>query len=217
MGRQRGNVGFRRYAPVAAIAIAVTLVVALLAWLVVGISDQPPKAQKKIVQQVQVIRPPPPPEVEPPPPPEPEKVEIDEPEPEPELADAEPPTGEQLGLDADGVAGGDAFGLMARKGGRDLLSTASDSRFNWYGNVLKNDLMDRLAEIRDIRRDSYSVVVRLWLGSDGQVKRFQVANSTGNDALDRDLVAALESLDRVSEIPPAGMPQPVRVRIVSRT
>ncbi|MBN8281319.1 MAG: energy transducer TonB [Gammaproteobacteria bacterium] len=83
--------------------------------------------------------------------------------------------------------------------------------------MLKSDLIDRLTEIRDIRRDRYSVVVRLWLAPDGRIERFKVANSTGNPDLDRDLVAALESLARVSEVPPAGLPQPIRLRIVSRS
>ena len=60
------------------------------------------------------------------------------------------------------------------------------------------------------------MVVRLWLAPDGRIQKFKVVTSTGDAALDRDLVAALESLDRVSEMPPAGLPQPVRLRIVSR-
>jgi protein TonB len=133
------------------------------------------------------------------------------------VADAdEPPAGDQLGLDAEGVAGGDGFGLLGRKGGRDLLGAGSGDQYKWYGQILKNDLIDKLAEIRDIRRDRYSVVVRLWLAPDGRIQRFSVVNSTGDNRLDRDLALALESLDRVSEVPPAGLPQPVRLRIVSR-
>jgi protein TonB len=128
----------------------------------------------------------------------------------------QPPPGDQLGLDAEGVAGADGFGLLGRKGGRDLLGAGSSDQYSWYGQVLKSDLIDKLAEIRDIRRDRYSVVVRLWLAPDGRIQKFKVMNSTGDTELDRDLVAALKSLDRVSETPPDGLPQPVRLRIVSR-
>lgn len=208
----------RAYAPVAGIAVAVLLVVGGLAWFVVQGMGEPAAPAKKTVQQITVIKPPPPPDTPPPPPPPPEEeVEIDEPEPTPEVAEAEqPPIGEQLGLDADGSAGGDAFGLLARRGGRDLLAGGGEGGFGWYSNVLKGDLIGRLSEIRDIRKDRYSVSVRLWLAPDGRVERYSLVGSTGKPDLDRDLQAALASLDRVSERPPEGLPQPVRLRIVSR-
>lgn len=209
----------RRYLPLALIVAGVVAVGGGLAWLVLGsLDDGPAGAPKKNIQQVQLIRPPPPPpEVEPPPPPPPEEVDVPEPEPEPEVADSdEPPPGEQLGLDADGVAGSDAFGLAARKGGRDLLASGSDGRFAWYGNLVKNDIMERLAEVREIRQDRYSIVVRLWLAPDGSVQEFKLAGSTGDAELDRQLLSALGALGRISETPPPGLPQPVRVRIVSR-
>jgi protein TonB len=218
-GPARKKPPLRAYAPLAAIAAGVLAVVGVLAWLVVSGMGEPVAPAKKTVQQVTIIKPPPPPPDTPPPPPPPpeEKVELDEPEPEPEVAEAdEPPAGDQLGLDADGAAGGDAFGLLARKGGRDLLSTGGDGRYAWYSNVLKGDLVGRLSEIRDIRRDRYNVSVRIWLTPDGRVERYSLVGSTGKPDLDRDLRAALDSLDRVSERPPDGLPQPVRLRIVSR-
>jgi protein TonB len=219
-GRQQGSGrvgGIRAYLPVALISLAVVALVGAVAWLVVSGMDGSGKPAKKPIQQVQIIRPPPPPPAPPPPPPEPEEVDVPEPEPEPDVAEADqPPAGDQLGLDAEGVAGADGFGLLGRKGGRDLLGASSGDQYSWYGQVLKSDLVDKLAEIRDIRRDRYSVVVRLWLAPDGRIQKFKVVDSTGDPQLDRDLVAALESLDRVSEMPPAGLPQPVRLRIVSR-
>lgn len=199
---------------IASVVIAVT---AVLGYLLIDAMEVPPEKTQKVVQQVNIIRPPPPPpEPEREPPPEPEPEDLIEPEPEQVVDSDEPPPGDLLGLDADGVAGGDGFGLVARKGGRDLLGIGSDEQYRWYGQVLKRDLIGRLTEIRDLRRDRYSVDVRLWLSPDGRIQRFQVGNSTGDRGLDRDLVTALESLDRVSEMPPAGLPQPVRLRIVSR-
>ncbi len=216
-GSRKGG-GLRGYLPIIAISLAVIAVVGVVVWLVVSSLGDAGKPTKKLIQQVQIIRPPPPPETPPPPPPEVEEVEVTEPEaPEPDVAEADqPPPGDQLGLDADGVAGGDGFGLLGRKGGRDLLGTGSSDQYKWYGQILKNDLIDKLAEIRDIRRDRYSVVVSLWLAPDGRVQRFSVIKPTGDETLDQALVAALESLGKVSEAPPAGMPQPVRLRIVSR-
>jgi protein TonB len=221
-GRQQGSGkkagSLRGYVPVAVISLTVIAAVGLVGWLVFSSIGDPAGATKKPIQQVQIIRPPPPPPTPPPPPPEAEEVDVPEPEePEPEAAEPDqPPIGEQLGLDAEGVAGGDGFGLLGRKGGRDLLGTGGGDQFAWYGQVLKSDLIDKLAEIRDIRRDRYSVEVRLWLSPDGRIERFKVLTSTGDKELDRDLVAALKSLDRVSELPPADLPQPVRLRIISR-
>lgn len=215
--RRKGS-NLRGYLPIVSISLAVIAFVGAIVWLIVSSMGDSAKPTRKFIQQVQIIRPPPPPETPLPPPPEPEEVDVPEPEaPEPEVADADqPPAGDQLGLDAEGVAGGDGFGLLGRKGGRDLLGVGSSDQYSWYGQILKGDLIDKLAEIRDIRRDRYSVEVRLWLAPDGRIQRFKVVTSTGDKQLDRDLVAALESLDRVSEIPPAGLPQPVRLRIVSR-
>jgi protein TonB len=219
LGRQalrKRNSKLRGYLPIVGISLAVVAVVGAVVWLIVSNMGDSGKPTKKLIQQVQIIRPPPPAEAPPPPPPE--EVDVAEPEePEPEVAEADqPPAGDQLGLDAEGVAGADGFGLLGRKGGRDLLGAGSGDQYNWYGQILKGDLLDKLAEIRDIRRDRYSVEVRLWLSRDGQIQRFKVINSTGDEQLDRDLVVALESLDRVSEMPPDGLPQPVRMRIVSR-
>jgi periplasmic protein TonB len=180
--------------------------------------ESPPPQPKKVIQQVRLIRPPPPPpKVEEPPPPEveEEKVDVPEPEPAPESPSDQPPPGDLLGLDADGVAGADGFGLAARRGGRDLLATGGD-RFAWYAGMLKEDLISFLAEHRDIRSRAYSVNVRLWLDGKGAVTRVSLTSSTGDKNLDRELEALLGSMERVAEAPPADLPQPVQVRIVSR-
>jgi protein TonB len=198
----------------------VAVVTAILGYLVFDAIGTPVKSSQKVIQQVNIIRPPtPPPEPEPPPP-EIEKEEMPEPEPE-EQADAdEPPAGELLGLDAEGVAGADGFGLAALKGGRDLLSTGNGEEYQWYAQALTQEINDqvlaKLSDIRDLRRSRYSLLVRIWLARDGRVERFRLASSTGSTDLDRNLIAALESLERVSAAPPDGLPQPVRLRIVSR-
>jgi protein TonB len=144
-----------------------------------------------------------------------EEVDLPEPEPAPETPSDQPPPGELLGLDAEGVAGGDGFGLAARRGGRDLLASGGD-RYAWYAGVLKEDLLSFLAENRDLRRRAYSVNVRLWLAGDGAVQRVALASSTGDRELDRTLEGLLANMERVAEAPPSDLPQPVQIRIVSR-
>ena len=95
------------------------------------------------VQVVQVIRPPPPPPDQPPPPP-PEKTEQplpkDEPEPMPDNQPA--PADQPLGIDAQGSAGGDAFGLAARSGGSDLVGGSGSAPFAWYTNRIADAIRD---------------------------------------------------------------------------
>lgn len=180
--------------------------------------DSPPPPPKQVIQEVRLIRPPPPPpETEPPPPP-PEvedKVDLPDPQPTPDAPSDQPPAGDTLGLDAEGVAGGDGFGLAARKGGRDLLASGGD-RFGWYAGVLKQDLLSLLGEDRNVRARSYSVNVRLWLDTRGAVTKVDLTSSTGDRDLDRRLRDLLSGMERVAEAPPEGMPQPVQIRIVSR-
>ena len=172
---------------------------------------------KKVVQEIHVIRPPPPPPDTPPPPPPPpeEKVDVHDPEPQPDPTPSnEPPPAEQLGLDAEGGAGGDGFGLVGRKGGRDLLASGG-SAYAWYAGVLKSEIADRLQDEAGVRKGSYSVLVKVWVRADGTIERVKLAQSTGDRERDRALEAAMERI-RISQAPPADMPQPVSFRIVSR-
>jgi protein TonB len=172
-------------------------------------------APKKVVQEIQVIRPPPPPDLPPPPPPPPdEQVDIAEPEPEP-VANEDAAPAEQLGLDAEGGAGGDAFGLLGRKGGRDLLGSGG-SAFSWYAGLIKNEILDQLQEVKAARSGAYSVVVKIWVRSDGSVERIRLAQSTGDRERDVAIESALTRIDRISQGPPADMPQPVSLKIISR-
>lgn len=71
-----------------------------------------------IIDEVHLIRPPPPPPVTPPPPPPPEeKAEVHEPQQPDQKPSNEPPPSQQLGLDTQGGAGSDAFGLVGNQGG----------------------------------------------------------------------------------------------------
>ena len=176
-----------------------------------------PSPNKPVAQEVRIIRPPPPPpDVKPPPPPPPEEdVDVPEPEQPPDTPSDEPPPGEQLGLDADGTAGSDGFGLAARKGGRDLLASGNGA-FTWYANVIKGELLSRLEDEAAARRGSYSISVRIWVRPDGTIERYRLAQSTGDASRDRAIEAVLSRMSRFSQAPPPDMPQPVSLRLVSR-
>src|SRR5215470_7935612 len=133
----KSKVQRRRYLVVIALGLVVSGLGAGAVALVRGFLNSAPPQSKKVVQEIHVIRPPPPPPDLPPPPPPPpeEEVKLKEPPPEPTPTN-DPPPGEQLGLDAQGAAGSDGFGLAARPGGRDLLASGN-SAYVWYAGVLK--------------------------------------------------------------------------------
>jgi periplasmic protein TonB len=208
----------RHFLPVVIGALAVTTIGVGAIALVRNFLHTPPGQPKPLVQQIQLIRPPPPPPDLPPPPPPPpeEKVAVPDPQdkPDPQQSD-EPPPGEQLGLDAEGSAGGDEFGLAARKGGRDLLASGG-SAYAWYAGLLKNEILDRLNSEKAAHSGDYSVVVRVWIRNDGTVDRVRIAQSSGNRERDQAIETALARITRLSQAPPADMPEPISLRIVSR-
>ncbi len=178
-----------------------------------------PDTGKKTVQQISLIQPPPPPKLEePPPPPEvkQEEIKLDEPPPAPEPEAEAPPPGEELGLDAEGGAGGDGFGLRGNKGGRGLLG-GDGNAFGWYGRIVKHDVSEALSRDERLKRKSYSVIIKLWLKPDGRVERVELAASSGATEIDTALRLALQALHRVKEAPPSDLPQPIKLRITART
>jgi len=196
---------------VGVVALGVSLVVFMQSYF-----SKDTSPARKVVQEVRIIRPPPPPpDLKPPPPPPPEeKSDVPEPEPDP-VASNDPPPGEQLGVDAVGTGAGDGFGLVGRPGGRDLLASGG-SAFTWYAGLLKDEILGELDRRDEIRGGSYSVVVRLWVGTDGTVQRVVLASSSGDRERDRAIENVLSKMGRISRSPPSDMPQPISLRIVSR-
>ena len=174
--------------------------------------------RKQVVHNIALLKPPPPP-----PPPKPqekppevkkEEVKVEQPKPDaPKQDDA--PAGKQLGVDAEGGAGSDGFGLVGNKGGRDLLG-GGRMGFAFYTNGLQRFLQDELARNKQLRGADYRIVVRLWLAPDGAVRRVELAGSSGSPDVDARVRAALGALAAVREAPPENMPQPVKLRISNR-
>lgn len=176
------------------------------------------KAKKpdRVVQTIQVIRPPPPQDTPPPPPPPDTRVDTPIPQDAPEPSPADSGPAEQLGLDAEGSAGGDAFGLAARKGGQSLTG-GGGAIFAWYTQILKDAMVDRLSEEKALRAKAFTIVARVWIAADGQVQRAQLVGSTGSKETDAAVEAALNHLGRLKQAPPLEMPQPISLKINSRT
>jgi protein TonB len=156
-------------------------------------------------------------------PPEPEvneEVKLPEPDPQPK-ADEAPPPGEQLGLDAEGSGNGDAFGLAAKKGGRDITTIGGGTgnaraQFAWFTGMVQTLLQDQFQKNDKLRRADYRAVVKVWFAHDGSVERFELAGSSGNAEIDQNLKLSLRDMPRLKQPPPEDMPQPVKLRVTSR-
>ena len=198
-----------------------------------------PVQTKKQVQQISVVKPPdtpppppPKPEIKPPevkeekiPEPEPE-AKPDEPEPEPEA----PPAGEDLGVDAEGGAGGDSFGLVGKKGGTGLVGSGTGdgkakigggggggNAILWYAQHVQRELASELdTALKDrARQTSYTAVLQVWISPNGDIERVELVNSSGTAVIDDALKAALSQIRGRFKPPPERMPQPLKIRIRS--
>ncbi len=170
--------------------------------------------RKKVVQQVALITPPPPP---PSPPPE-QEPEVHEPEEDDvieEIDEAMPEegmdddVGNDLGLDAEGTAGGDGFGLVARKGGRGIVGGG-------YGALVVQEINALLVDDDRLKSKEYTVILKLWISETGEIERYKIQHKSGDEAVEAMLQTALARLGSVSEGPPLELPQPIRLRIKSR-
>jgi protein TonB len=179
-----------------------------------GASSAP---KQKLVQEVHLIRPPPPPppEEKPPPPPPEEKVTTPQPDQHPDPTPSnEPPPSQNLGLDAEGGAGGDAFGLVGNKGGRDLLGSGG-SAVAWYSGILKSAVLEQLSADKELRSGNYKLVIRFWLRSDGSVDHVAIVQGSGDHDRDRLIEAQLSRMARLPNAPPPGFPTPATLTVVS--
>lgn len=196
------------------------LLILILVYLFRDLFEKPLQTKKQVQQVMVMAAPPPPPPPPPPAPPEEKPPEVkeepmDEPEPEPEPAE-EPPPGENLGVDADGAAGGDSFGLVGKKGGAGFLGGGGNAII-FYGQHVQRELVAELQRtLKDKARNSrYTAVVHLWISASGEITRVEVENSSGNAEIDEALRAAISQMRGRLKPPPERFPQPLKIRIKS--
>src|SRR5271165_2501134 len=128
------------------VAVASMVALGLLFLYVRSMLANKPQSEKRVVPVVvKIIRPPEPPP-EPPPPPPPEKIEEQIPKDTPDKPIEQAPESAQLGVDAQGTAGGDSFGLVGNAGGRDLVGSGSGP-FVYYANLVKDIVQDALSNV----------------------------------------------------------------------
>lgn len=206
---------WQRYVPLAAGTVIVLIVgVLLIKFVMKMMAEKPDGPQRQVAQVVKVVRPPPE-ELPPPPPPPPPEEKIEEPleQQEPDQAPEEASPAEQLGLDADGAAGSDGFGLAARKGGRDLVGTGT-APFRWYTDLVARSLEGCFSEDEAVRRGNYKVDVKVQVEKDGTMRVLDVLGSSGNAEID----AAIRRRTgcNIGQSRPLEVPALATVRLTSR-
>lgn len=198
---------------------------------------------KKAVYQVTLIKPPPAEEKVKPPEPEPQKeppkepiqtpTEIPQPQAQDQPQDNAPPAGDDLGVEGEGGAGSDGFGLVGKGnnykgrditlggggGGGGMNRLALLTKYGWYTDKLQNDikkqLKKRVNEEGGVPKGKYEITLKILLDPQGVIKKYRIVASSGNDKLDNALKASLPGL-KISQAPPEGMPSLVTLRIVSQ-
>ncbi len=194
-----------------AIIVAAYLIYIFHAWLVKNSATE----KKVVAQQITLIAPPPPP----PPPPEPEKIEPveeqvveDVPESPPENAQDEAPAGQDLGLDADGSAGTDGFGLVGRKGGTGI----GIGKAGHYEVMVKERVIDLIYADEELKFLAYSGVITVWVNATGHVEKYSVALEDGGPKIKKLLESILMKLSFDNGPPIESADKGIKLRVNSR-
>jgi protein TonB len=134
-----------------------------------------------------------------------------------------------LGLDAEGGAGSDGFGLAGRKGqGKDIIKlgtggggggfdpSALGRKFAWYTNLAQAELrklaLKSLEENGKFPKGKTEAVVQIAMDERGTITEVKVVGSTGSASLDRTVKESLENV-RLSQSPPQDLPRRMTFRI----
>jgi hypothetical protein len=200
-------------------------------------------SSKKAMYQITLIKPPPEEKVKPP---EPEKLkeapkesiptEAEIPQPQAQNQDQPPdntpPGGSDLGVEGEGGAGSDGFGLKGGiKGGRSVTiggkggpgggmgRLAMLTKYGWYTNKIQDEIKKqykkRMEKDGGVPKGKFEITLKILLDPQGVVKKYRIVTSSGNDKLDAALKATLPGL-KISQVPPDGMPSLITLRIISQ-
>jgi TonB family protein len=197
--------------------------------------DSPRKRDNVAV--VTLLKPPPVQVKEKPPEPEPVKEipkqqEIVDPLPgptdQPQNNDNDPtPAGDKLGLDAEGQAGSDGFGLVGKKGGRSITAGGGGSlgkrsllsQFGWYAQIVETEIrkkvMKHLDENGGIPKGKLQAIVHVNVNSAGEIVEYRIVGSSGNNRVDEAIKKSISKI-KISEPPPDGMPRRMSIKITSQ-
>jgi len=214
------------------------LVLGLIAWGLVSMMGKSEKPAAKKPPKITLVAPPPPPPPPPPkfekkpePPKEQKEMKVDQPvvkqeqaPPSPELK-MEGPAGDgpsafgagkvanedlsKIGKSGTGTGGlGGPGGAIASK--NSMLNPQAN-----YANMLKGEMQRFLSKNNALKRRRYAIDISVWVSVGGGIDRFELIGTTGDTDTDAAIKKAITELPGFSQAPPLGMPQPIRLRIIT--
>lgn len=216
--------------------VAVLVFAGLVAFMVNLMTGTVVKRTKEQITTIKLLKPPPPEQKPPEPEPlkEPQKVEtvttaqnVPQPQDSPQDQSNNAPQGSDLGVDAEGGAGGDGFGLVGRKGGRSITTLGGGgmnrlslmAKYGWYTSKIQDEIKRHVRKKLDadggIPKGKFQATVKITLDPKGSVVKYQIVASSGDERIDEVLRAALPGF-RISQPPPEGMPPGMTVKITSQ-
>jgi periplasmic protein TonB len=138
-----------------------------------------------------------------------------------------------LGLDAQGGAGSDGFGLAGRKGGRDVTTLGTGGgkiggggdpaallrQFAPYTRLVEEDVnrlvRKRLEENGGIPKGKLETTAEIVVSNKGAVREYRIIRSSGNRSMD-DAVKESLKYAKISQPLPEGCPKTMSIRISSQ-
>jgi hypothetical protein len=139
------------------------------------------------------------------------------------------PAGSDLGVDAEGGAGGDAFGLVGKKGGRSITLGGGGgggmnrlsllTKYGWYTQKIQEEIKKQVKKKMDqnggFPKGKFQTLVKIVLDAQGAIVKYHIVDASGNSKIDDAIQATLGEI-RISEPPPVGMPAGMTLKITSQ-
>jgi len=206
---------------------------------IVRVMLSPDGPRKKEPVAVTLLKPPPPPPEVKEKPPEPQvqkdtpkeivtPAEAQQPDDSPDQSQDNAPQGEDLGVEGEGGAGDNAFGLRAKKGGRDVTLGGGGggagrfslmAKYGWYNQKISDEIRrqvrKRLESDGGMPKGKYQLLVKVTLDAGGTIVEYTITTHSGNQRVDKAVQESLVGM-RMSEPPPEGMPRRMTIKVSSQ-
>jgi hypothetical protein len=138
------------------------------------------------------------------------------------------PAGSDLGVDGEGGAGSDGFGLVGKKGGRALTlggggggggGLSQMARFGWYAqkvqSALSAQMKKRLEEEGGLPKGKFHALVKVFLSENGLVTDYRILTPSGNSRVDTALKEAFVVVKKFDPVP-EGMRKIMTIKVSSQ-
>ena len=135
-----------------------------------------------------------------------------------------PAIDQDLGVEGEGEAGFDSFGLRAKRGGRDILLDAPHGRgpgdvlgYKVFANKLAAEIATQLRGVPELRSSTYALHVRVWVDDGGRIARCELLGGSGQRQVDTAVQRELTRSDVCVGAPPPDFPNPVVLEVRSKS